>query len=344
MTISTIQLYGQQVPALTGLPVLPDENGFAGMFAGVSGGKLFCMGGANFPEKMPWQEGKKKWYDNIYMLEDGKKWVKLSQRLTQPIAYGVSVSYQDAIFLIGGCNRDQHFNRVVSYKWTGKSLEYQEHPPLPITMAYMAGTLIKDKIIVAGGMEIPEGAALRRCFVLDLQNLQQEWTEIDPWPGPERVLPVCASSENDFYLFSGETTVTNRVGTKLPLILQDAYRLTIDTTDKNDPYKWQPLSSMPKGVAAAATPLPVLKDGRFFFWGGVDALSRLHEDPATFPGIPDDILLYDPVKDAWSFFKKETAFPARVTLPVVFWKDQWIFISGEVRPGVRTKMITALKR
>jgi N-acetylneuraminic acid mutarotase len=88
----------------------------------------------------------------------------------------------------------------------------------------------------------------------------------------------------------------------------------------------------------------VLKDGRFFFWGGVDALSRLHEDPATFPGIPDDILLYDPVKDMWSFLKRETDFPARVTLPVVFWKDQWIFISGEVRPGVRTNMITALKR
>ncbi len=343
MTISTIQPYAQRVPALTGLPVLPDENGFAGMFAGVTGGELFCMGGANFPDKMPWQEGKKKWHDNIYMLEDGNKWVKLSQRLRQAIAYGVSVSYQDEIFLIGGCNKDQHFNRVISYKWTGKCLEYQEYPPLPITMAYMTGTLIKDKIIVAGGMEIPGGTALRRCFILDLQSLQQGWAEIDPWPGPERVLPVCASSENNFYLFSGETTATNRIGTKSPLILQDAYRLKIDAADRNHSYKWQPLLPMPKGVAAAATPLPVLNDGRFFFWGGVDALSRLHEDPATSPGIPDDILLYDPVKDVWSFLKKETDFPARVTLPVVFWNDQWIFISGEVKPGVRTNMITALK-
>ena len=35
------------------LSSIPDREGMAGMFAGVSGGALFCMGGANFPDKRP---------------------------------------------------------------------------------------------------------------------------------------------------------------------------------------------------------------------------------------------------------------------------------------------------
>ena len=41
------------------LPPLPDKLGFAGSFAGVSGGALIVAGGANFPEAMPWAGGPK---------------------------------------------------------------------------------------------------------------------------------------------------------------------------------------------------------------------------------------------------------------------------------------------
>src|SRR5690606_37231382 len=50
------------------LPSIPDKEGFAGMFAGVSNENLICMGGANFPNEMPWKGGKKVWYDDIFVL------------------------------------------------------------------------------------------------------------------------------------------------------------------------------------------------------------------------------------------------------------------------------------
>jgi hypothetical protein len=46
----------------TELAALPDAHGFAGCFAGLSGGRLLVAGGANFPDGvMPWDGGKKTW-------------------------------------------------------------------------------------------------------------------------------------------------------------------------------------------------------------------------------------------------------------------------------------------
>ena len=45
-------------PGWTRLPSLPDPEGFASMFAGVSGGALLAAGGANFADKKPWDGGK----------------------------------------------------------------------------------------------------------------------------------------------------------------------------------------------------------------------------------------------------------------------------------------------
>ena len=68
------------------MPPLPDREGFAGMFAGVSAGQLFCMGGANFPEKRPWEGGNKKWYSNIYKLDNSGQWLRLEDTLSSPLA------------------------------------------------------------------------------------------------------------------------------------------------------------------------------------------------------------------------------------------------------------------
>src|ERR1019366_969557 len=51
------------------LPSLPDKEGFAGSFAGVSNGAMIVAGGANFPDKKPWDGGKKLWYDTVFVLE-----------------------------------------------------------------------------------------------------------------------------------------------------------------------------------------------------------------------------------------------------------------------------------
>src|SRR5947207_2584315 len=57
------------------LPPLPPaagqvkQPGVASPFVGVQGNALIVAGGANFPDKMPWEGGAKKWQDDIWILE-----------------------------------------------------------------------------------------------------------------------------------------------------------------------------------------------------------------------------------------------------------------------------------
>ncbi|MFN6050335.1 MAG: galactose oxidase, partial [Planctomycetia bacterium] len=59
LTVGMMMIFQQQ--GWEKLPPLPDEAGFASMFAGVAGEKLVAAGGANFPDKKPWEGGTKVW-------------------------------------------------------------------------------------------------------------------------------------------------------------------------------------------------------------------------------------------------------------------------------------------
>jgi N-acetylneuraminic acid mutarotase len=341
--MATMNIAAQIKPVWSSLPALPDDKGWAGMYAGVSKGLLFCMGGANFPGKPPWEGGKKKWYDHIYMLSAGGSWTKLSVKLPEPMGYGAFVSYRDAIILIGGGNEHHYLNQVLVYTWTGKTLELRKYPDLPTPLANMTGALVGHLIVVAGGNTKSEGPAAKICYGLDLENVSEGWFALDPWPGAERSFPVSAGYKGQFYLFSGETVGTNASGEKFSQVLQDGYRLSLYRKGDQWAGRWQTLAPMPKGISAGASPLPVLENKYMVFWGGVDALTRLQKDPVHFPGISRDVLLYDPGKDSWIYAGPEKGTVARVNLPVIYWNDQWIYIGGETGPGVRTNAVTILK-
>src|ERR1041385_1915466 len=51
-------------------PAIPDREGWAGSFCGESGGAMLLVGGANFPERKPWEGGTKVWSDAVYVLEN----------------------------------------------------------------------------------------------------------------------------------------------------------------------------------------------------------------------------------------------------------------------------------
>lgn len=337
--ISTIKSNNNVVSNFTSIPSLPGDEGWAGMYAGESNGILFCFGGVNFPDKRPWEGGEKKWYDNIYMLTEGELWNRLPDRLPFPLAYGVSVSYKNQIILIGGNNEIGYSDKVFGYQWNGRNLDYRDFPPLPVPLANMAGTSVDNLIIVAGGSCSLTSKARKTCYLLDLDQIDEGWSEIPSWPGYERVLPVCASHSGKFYLFGGETVKSNAFGIEYRYILDDAYSLTVYKSHGKWTALWRSLSRMPKGMSAGASPLPVLNSGKIVFWGGVDAVTALYTDPITHPGISKDILTYTINEDSWAYAGKEEGVAARVTLPVVRWNGQWIYISGEVKPGFRTNTV-----
>jgi N-acetylneuraminate epimerase len=314
---------------------LPDPLGFAGMYAGVSSGAILAMGGANFPEKYPWEGGVKKWHDHIYILPPGGNWIKSEQRLPSPSGYGVSVSWNNKLILAGGCTATDHLADVFSYEWKNGQLLREVLPALPRPLAYMTGGLLGSKLVVLGGSESPTGSPTKTALVLDLNDTRKGWQAIEAWPGPERILPVSGVWNDQLFMMSGETSNLNPYGGKYRDILLDNYALTL--TGKAGSWKatWKKFSPIPRGISAGGT-LPLLTNNRFVVWGGVDAVTAQYRTPATHPGIIKSVLFYYPENDTWEYLGQQTDHASRVTLAVIPFENSWLYVSGEIKPGIRT--------
>jgi len=343
VTMVTYETKAQEPVAWSELPPLPDTGGRAGMFAGVSQGRLFCMGGANFPNGYPWEGGRKKWHNDVFMLEAGANhWRQLDNVLPGGLAYGVSVSYHDCIFLVGGSTATTHSDGTWLLRWKKETLEMKEGPRLPHPLANMSGTRVGPLLIVVGGMETPDGAPLLRCYGLDLDAPDNGWFALPEWPGEGRIFPVTGSFAGKFYLFSGENSKRNAAGLDQRHIFQDAFCFVPEKIANRWSGEWHRLSDLPVGMSAGANPVPLVAGRAFLFWGGVDRLTALHTIPQTHPGIGGELLWYDPETDRWEYNEGSERNPGRVTLPTVEWNGRTYYVSGEIKPGIRTNRITGV--
>jgi N-acetylneuraminic acid mutarotase len=132
------------------LPNIPDREGFAGSFAGVSGGVLLVAGGANFPDRKPWEGGKKVWYDTIFVLDrpDGE-W-KAAGKLPRRLGYGVAVAYRTGVVCVGGSDADRHYADAFRLEWKDGKVGTTPLPSLPMPIANACGALLGDTLYVAG--------------------------------------------------------------------------------------------------------------------------------------------------------------------------------------------------
>ncbi|PKK37450.1 hypothetical protein BWI96_06160 [Siphonobacter sp. SORGH_AS_0500] len=326
------------------LPKLPDPKGRAGMFAGVSDEAIVAVGGANFPDTLPWEGGKKKWYDDIFVLEKGKKgWKTAKHTFPGACGYGVSITYKNQLIVIGGSNAKEHLTQVVGVEWKGGDVMLTKYPALPYPLAQMGGFLTDNMIVLIGGNRSPTAPPMHTCLVLDLKNLKAGWQQNDTFPGVARVFPVCGVYHGDGYLFSGETQGINTKGNKYRDILLDVYRIRVKRLEGMPFLTWEKLAPMPRGMSAGGGTVPLLNGNQFFFWGGVDAVTAGWKTPAKHPGIIRSMLIYKPETDEWEYLGEERTYESRVTLPVVYWQGLWVYISGETFPGVRTPSIIGIK-
>ena len=156
------------------LPDLPSKVGVAGPFAGVHNDVLIMAGGANFPEKMPWDGGQKVWYDDIYVLEttgEGQYQWHSGFKLDRPLAYGGSVTTDQGVVCIGGCDADRCYDDVFILKWdtVQQQITKETLPSLPQPCAFTAAARIGDVIYIAGGQATMKDAPVMKNFwALDL--------------------------------------------------------------------------------------------------------------------------------------------------------------------------------
>jgi N-acetylneuraminate epimerase len=312
------------------LPPLPDAEGFAGVFAGVSEGALLVAGGANFPDAPPWRGGTKTWYDSVFALADPEgDWQRLG-RLPRPNGYGVSVTTKDGVICAGGGDADGHFREVFRLRKQGDRLQIDPLPSLPRPCALMAGAVLDGTLYLAGGIERPDAtAALAVLWSLDLADPATGWRELSPCPGPARILAVMGSHDGVLHLFSGAALKPGPDGKPEREWLKDAWQF-------RPGQGWRRLADLPRVAVAAPGPVPVVEE-RLWVIGGDDGTHAAFEPKDRHPGFPRDVLAYDPGTNTWTQVGKVPF--SLVTTALVEWRNRLVIPGGEARPGKRSPQV-----
>jgi N-acetylneuraminic acid mutarotase len=330
LVLLTFMNAGSMLPAtaveFARLPSLPDREGFAGAFAGVSGEQLIVAGGANFPDQKPWENGRKVWYDTVFALAKPDAQWKIVGKLPRPLGYGISVTTRQGLICVGGSDSERHHAEVFLLSLQGGQLKTKPLPGLPIPLANGAGALVGETIFVFGGADQPgEQTVLNRLFALNLEAVEPRWKELEACPGKPRLMPV-AAAVNGALLIAGGAALEPTNGRVARVYLRDAWRYQPGAG-------WKRLTDLPKPSVAAASPAPVA-GSKFYIVGGDDGSLVGFQPMEKHPGFPKPMLTYDTRSDTWSADGEAPA--PRATLTTTYWQDRWVLPSGEARPGVRS--------
>jgi SSS family solute:Na+ symporter len=319
------------------LPSLPDTPGFGGPFVGSHGGTLIVAGGANFPNGLPWEGGKKVWYSDIYVLEQADSGWRKDGDLEVPLAYGAAVSLSGGVALLGGSDSSQHYADCWLLSWDSSSgsLVRTALPSLPSPTAFPAAAAIGDVIYLAPGSSLPDATQMPHAlWALDVSKPEPErsWEILPAWPGPPRHKAVAASQGDGagnplFYLFSGEIPTRNDAEGVDYEYLRDAYAFDPESNS------WARLTDLPKPVAAAGA--IALGQSHVLVFSG--STGEHVKDPDPRPEFPRSVLSYHTITDTWTQVGEMPQ--AVVTTGVTLWQDRIVIASGEVSPGVRTPAV-----
>ncbi len=328
------------------LPSLPDKEGFAGMFSGVSNSALIVAGGANFPNGPHWEGGEKVWYDKIYILEDlAEGWMEIKARLPNSLAYGVSVTHDNALICIGGEDGEKTYRNVIKIEWTGQQANITYLEPMPVGLSRMAGGLLDDVVYVVGGRqnnEVPLASNDLWAYHLGNPGPHNIWEKLAPLPGPSRIFPVVAVQDDSLFVMSGMEIDPDGVGrhnVHVPY-LNDGYRYFPGAGKKHG--RWQKIADLPRPVAAAASPAMTLGQSHFAIFGGLDGSLR-SLDRRKVPPYSRNVLLYHTITNTWVPTSPIPLGKSRVTLPAVTWNGSYVLVSGESGPAKRSPGMFAVK-
>lgn len=312
----------------TQLPPLPDREGFAGCFAGVSHGVLLVAGGANFPDKKPWEGGQKVWYDRIFVLTRPEgPWTIAATRLPRPLAYGASLSWREQLFCVGGSDAQRHYADAFTLEWVDGTVKIGSAPELPAALANGAYAANDDTLYIAGGQAKPDTTAAEKSFyALDMSSkTAPRWQALLAWPGPARIFPTVTVYEGAFYLFGGAELLPGDGGKSRRRYLRDSYRYRPSDG-------WKRLADLPTPLAGGASPAAV-DHGSILLFGGDDGTQVGFTPPEGHPGFLKSLLRYEIAADRWT----TAAMPVvRANAPVVRWRNAWVVVSGERIPGMRS--------
>ena len=324
------------------LEEFPNPVGVASPFAGQTGSVLLVAGGANFPDRKPWEGGKKVWHDQVYALQPSvedrskAKWSQVG-KLPRPLAYGVSISWNDRLVCIGGSDESHHVRDVFVLGYQDSKLSIQAICDLPVPLANACGAMVDGVVILSGGIDRPDATLCqRKTWALDLRGLDDkdtpaQWRELPEIPGRPRMLSTAASWGDSFWVIGGVTLAPGPDGKPVREYLSECWKFEFDRARFSG--RWVHQADLPIPLAASPGPAVVQAD-RLWIFGG-DTGDQVGVAPSEHRGFSRKIYALDIALDRWSESSQELP-AARVTVPLVRWSDGWVLPSGEVRPGIRS--------
>ncbi len=325
--------------------------GFAGAINGFSNHALIVAGGANFPDKMPWEQGKKQYSKEINILKKtDKNWewnTKCKTELPEPIAYCGNTVTPMGIVYAGGENETGLSNRTYLLTWIeGKNcLEIKQLPNLPVAVSNIMLTSIGNVVYAVGGDE--KTTSSNQFLYLNLWSKSPTWKQLPNLPIALANAAVIAN-ENIIYVIGGRCKTNNGIS--------DLHNSTFAFDLKNN--SWRKRASIGTNLSAAAA--VALGKDHILILGGDNgvvfhqievylnritlAKTEAERERLTaaknklvihHKGFYKGILLYNILTNTWTKIG-ELPFLAPVTTTATKFNNDIILSNGEIKPGIRT--------
>lgn len=365
-----LPIFGQEISKLevAELPALPAENatsesiGYAGMLGGAHNGVFLAAGGANFPEGKPWEGGKKVWSNTIFILENGE-WRVSKTQLPMPLGYAASVSTAEGVLSIGGNNETLISDKVylLAYNKGSNDVEISEYPNLPEPLAFSSAVVDGDYVYVVGGNTT--NGSTNSFYRLSLKD-KRNWEKLKDYPGAARALHTTAIQETQtskkLFVIGGRQEMPGQKSNALTNYL--TYDFKKQTwADEGDLL----VKDAPRVLMGASA--EVMGSMHIIVYGGSDAVlfdeleniglqlgktpndsistqltKRRDEILNNHPGFSKDILAYNTITKQWFVYDTlDTQIP--VTALSFKHNDDFLIVSGEVSPGIRTPNVQSFK-
>lgn len=353
-------------------------GGFAGIVGDKDQRWLVFAGGANFPVSDPFQDGVTKANHNTVFkiklqpdaLAPAGEWETCKETLPLALAYGASVTLPQhgTSLFIGGTyfegDKSPASNKVYEVSaGKGGELTLHEIASLPVGVYGSSASLVGDAVYVFSG--VADEGEVAKAWSLDVSkkdSSQWSWQEI-AWPeyavgqpARARGFHVTGVRDGHFYVFGGRAARMAGDDRVHPDDVNDIY----GTDDFRDAYvyspvddSWKRIADMPQGISAAPANAVPIGTSHLLVVGGVyldllkDITSHkkelgLNENGHGFshPGFSKDILAYHTITDTWAVQGKiPEEFKAPVTAPVVSEDGEFLIVSGEWSPRLRTSEV-----
>lgn len=346
------------------LPILNGQDsslGYAGPITGIHEDRLIVAGGANFPDALPWNGGKKEYYDQVYVYRKKGNHLHLDKqvyKLPTKLAYTANCSTPQGIVVAGGENENGISNKVYLIRWdkNKKVISIDTLPSLPVALTNASATFYDDKVFIAGGETATK--ASQEFYQLNFATIQNGWSKLPALPQPVSHAVLVTQQQHgtaSIFLIGGRKKNDNGISD----LYNSVFRFDIQKK------QWEEKKPLPIALSAG-TGLSVNENNIMVFGGDKgetfhktelliaaikaetdenrkkELIQQKNHLQATHPGFSKNVLLYNAKTNDWKAIG-EIPFPSPVTTTALLWDKHIIIPSGEIRAGVRTPQILMAK-